>query len=94
MFHAPTLNCAEVAVNHLMSLALRDNVQVSTDNAHYQGMYPPRFQQQAEGSGAVLTALFTPLAHNPCPRGIADVVDRQISFYFAYLRLIWTGPCF
>ena len=43
------------------------------------------FQQQAEGLGAVLAALFTPLAPSLVSRGVADVVDRQLSSYFAYL---------
>ena len=39
----------------------------------------------------MLAALFTPLAPNLVSRGIADVVDRQISFYFAYLRATLLG---
>jgi hypothetical protein len=59
-----------VAVNHLTSLALRGNVQVSTDNAHYQGMYPQR----------------VPTTGRRLRRGAAGVVHAAGSFYFAYLR--------
>jgi hypothetical protein len=47
---------------------------MATVNAHYQGMYPPLVPTKAEGLGAVLAALFTPLAPKPRREGALQML--------------------